>query len=217
MKPRLLLVDDLRYVAESGAALLRETGKFEEIKIATSRQEAERLTRQFQPHVILMDVKLPDETEGIDALRAIREIDPGARVIMLSIYRQPLWVAWAREAGAMGYLLKSASGEEVLTAIDQALQGRPTPWSGDPDPLIHRELTAWEVRVLRLAARGMKNEDIAKELKVTLRAVKGCFSEQIFYKLAVDNRVEAIRRARELGYLPPEPAEPHEDARLSVS
>jgi two-component system response regulator DesR len=110
----------------------------------------------------------------------------------------------------MDYLLKSASVTEVIETIHRALRGKRAKGPGPlPDPLTPRE-----VDVLRLAAEGLTNTQIAGRLPksdrptadpITERTIKRYFSYGIFPKLEVDNRVDAIRRARELGYLPPEP------------
>src|SRR5207247_1146527 len=116
MKPSVLLVDDHRMVAQGLAAYLRETEAYDTIAIATSAAEALARAAAEQPDVIVMDVRLRNETEGIDVLRQVVADNPKARVLMLSAYRQPHWVSQALDAGARGYLLKEAPAEEVHRA-----------------------------------------------------------------------------------------------------
>lgn len=184
----LLPVDDLTLVGE-----------------AQDGTEAVTLCRELRPDVVLMDMRLTGDTDGIAATRAIREACPYAQVIILSSFHDKKLVQGAVQAGAIGYLIKGVSGDALCDAIRAAAAGKPTldaaalealaqPVSSEPP--LGNDLTDREQDVLQLLATGMSNPEIAAALHLSVSAVKYHVSN-ILSKLGVANRTEAATIALE--------------------
>jgi NarL family two-component system response regulator LiaR len=201
---RVIIVDDHDMV-RSGLAVFLEA--FEDLVLvgeASDGVEAVRLCTEAQPHVVLMDLVMP-RMDGIAATRAIRKSHPDIQVIALTSFHNRDLVLGALQAGAVGYLLKSASIDELAEAIRSARKGRP---SLAPEALRilvsatyqqdlpGHDLTDREREVLALLAEGLNNPDIAQRLTVGLSTVKTHVSN-ILSKLGVSNRMEAAALALE--------------------
>jgi two-component system, NarL family, response regulator LiaR len=196
---RVLIVDDHAVVRSGLATFLQAFDDFELLGVAGDGVEAVRLCAEKPPDVVLMDLLMP-EMDGIAATRAIRERHSNVRVIALTSFQDQEKVQAALDAGAIGYLLKNVSADELAQAIRSARAGRPTLAPEATQALIHaatrpptpgHDLTPREREVLALMAQGLNNAGIAKRLVVNRSTAKFHVSN-ILTKLGVTNRTEAV-------------------------
>lgn len=206
---RLLIVDDHPVFRFGLRALLESEGEFEVVAEASSGNQAVGLAQEHEPDVVLMDITMP-EMNGIEATRRILETNPETGVLIVTMVDDASIFA-ALRAGARGYLLKGAEGEETLRAIRAVARGEmilsePIAervqqfFSGTPEQALSNfpELTPREQEVLSLIAKGLTNNAIASRLGLSPKTVRNQVSE-IYSKLGVSDRAEAIVRAREAG------------------
>jgi NarL family two-component system response regulator LiaR len=198
---RILLADDHALVRQGTRELLEREGDLEVVAEAANGEEAVRLTCEHSPDIALMDIAMP-VLNGIDATRQIKAARPGVSVLILSAYDDDQYIFALLEAGAAGYLLKNVGAEAVLhPAIARRVLSRIAPPQekqaeiSAPDRLSEREM-----EVLRLAAKGLKNQDIADELCLSVRTVQTHLSN-IFGKMGVGSRTEAVLEALKRGWL----------------
>jgi DNA-binding NarL/FixJ family response regulator len=200
---RVLVAEDHAVVREGTRDILEREAALTVVGEASNGQEAIDLTAALRPDVVVMDIRMPI-LSGIEAARQIRQVSPESRVLILSAYDDEDYIIAAMEAGASGYLLKTAHGEEVIAAIMAISRGEVVLQSSIAAVLWHnrgefqgshqRELddpSEREMEVLRLAARGLRNKEIARSLDVSVRTVEGHLSH-LFNKLGVTSRTEAI-------------------------
>jgi NarL family two-component system response regulator LiaR len=203
MKPiRVLIVDDHAMVRKGLVTFLKNQPELELIGEACDGQEAIDACKQNHPDVILMDLVMP-ELGGVAATRTIHQRWPHIQVIALTSFQEKELVQAALQAGAIGYLLKNISGEELAEAIRQAHSGRPTLAPEAVQALIQppseveslaASLTRREHEVLALLVKGMNNPEIAGQLFISRATVKVHISN-ILSKLGVASRTEAISLA----------------------
>jgi len=203
VKPiRVLIVDDHAVVRGGLSKFLQVHKDLELVGEAENGAEAVRFTRQLQPDVVLMDLKMP-EMDGVAATREIRSKHPKVHVIVLTSFAEDDMVQGALQAGATGYLLKNVSGAELANAIRAAHAGRMTLSSEATEALVHAaarpitpadELTEREREVLGLMVDGLSNQEIADRLFLSLGTVK-FHAGNIYAKLGVDSRVSAVTLA----------------------
>ena len=210
---RVLIVDDHPLFRDGMRGLLDSVADAEVIGEATSGDEAVELAEKLHPDVILMDIKMPG-TNGIEATRKVLEANPYIGVLVVTMFEDDDSVFAAMRAGARGYLLKDARGEEVVNAIRTVAGGgaifspgvarRLIDFFSVPKkpatapPRAFPELTAREEEILSLIAQGHENQDIAQRLYLSLKTVRNHVSN-IFTKLQVADRAQAVIRAREAG------------------
>jgi DNA-binding NarL/FixJ family response regulator len=209
---RLLIADDHRVYREGIRVLLHDISEVEVIGEAADGDQAIALSERLNPDVILMDLKMPG-TNGIEATRRIVEHDPRVGILVLTMYDDDDSVFSAMRAGARGYLLKDADQADLLRALQVVQRGEaifsPTVarrlmgyfaalQSAGRGVQAFPELTVREQDVLRLIAEGYSNAAIAARLALSIKTVQNHISN-IFSKLQVVDRAQAIVRAREAG------------------
>jgi DNA-binding NarL/FixJ family response regulator len=209
---RVLIADDHPLFRDGMQGLLGSLPDMEVVGEASSGEQAIELARALQPDVILMDIKMPG-INGIEATREILHISPRISVLVVTMFEDEDSVFAAMRAGARGYLLKDSSGQEVGHAIRAVASGEAIFGAGVAQRLISffsapsspavsqrafPELTEREEEILSLVAQGKINQQIAKELFVSLKTVRNHVSN-IFLKLQVADRAQAVIRAREAG------------------
>ena len=189
---RVLVADDHPVVREGICTMLELEDDIEVVGRASDGVEAVALAREQQPDITLLDVQMPN-LDGIDALRQIRGDDPTARVIVLTTYRNEDYLFPSLRAGALGYLLKDASREELAGAIRAVAAGHSLldPNLVDAARADHHLLTAREVEVLRLMADGRNNAQVATALFLSENTVKTHVSN-ILSKLGCRDRAAAV-------------------------
>ena len=210
---RILIADDHPVFRFGLRALLNAMADTEVVGEATSGEAAIELAATLRPDLIVMDINMPD-TNGIEATRRIREHNPDARVLVVTMLDDDSVFA-AMRAGARGYLLKGAEPAETLRAIRAVADGEAIFSAGVAERLMHffaspstpspeqpaaafPELTEREREVLDLIARGLTNSAIAERLVLSPKTVRNYITE-IFAKLQVADRAQAIIRARDAG------------------
>lgn len=199
---RVMLVDDHTMVRRGLAAFLKV---FDDLQLAGEAQngrEAIQLCADILPDVILMDMVMPD-MDGAAATRAIRQQFPHVQVIALTSFKEGDLVKNALEAGAIGYLLKDVSADELVRAIRAAHAGRATlspeaaqalVETANHPPVPGQDLTERELEVLALMVEGLNNTQIAGRLTVSSSTIKSHVSN-ILSKLGVASRTEAVTLA----------------------
>jgi len=214
---RLLLVDDHALVREGLRRLLELEEDVRVVGEATNGLDALHLARTLKPDVALMDISMPS-LDGITVMRRLYQESPSVAVIMLTMYRQQQHILQAMRGGARGYVLKSASSQEMLSAIRKVHQGgtfisseltgeivneyRRLSDGATPRPSIHA-LSEKEIEIIRGVATGMSNREIADKLAYSEKTVKNYLSI-IFQKLGIRDRTQAAIFALRQGLIPQE-------------
>ncbi len=208
---RILVVDDHTLFRRGLTALLSRDPQFEVVGDAADAGEAQRRAQALQPDLILLDNHLPG-VNGVDALPALREAAPAARVLMLTVSEDEQDLAAALRGGACGYLLKTIEGDALASAIRRAMRGEsvvaeemtgklvaafqatsaPAPLAAAPG----EGLSPRELEILRLIARGASNKEIGRELGIAETTVK-IHVQHLLRKLRLSSRVQAAVYASE--------------------
>lgn len=216
MPIKVLIADDHAFYREGVRAFLSNTPDVEVVGEASNGDEAINKTKELEPNVILMDLKMPG-MNGIEATRRIYESDSKIGVLVLTMFDDDDSVFAAMRAGARGYLLKDADKDEVVRAIVAVERGEaifspaiaqrmiqyfsagPSASSIKKQPGEFSELTERELEILNLIAKGDNNNTIANKLSLSIKTVQNYVSS-ILTKLQVADRAQAIVRAREAGF-----------------
>ncbi len=215
---KLLLADDHAVVRAGTRQLLERQPDFDIVGEAVDGEEAVRLTEELQPDVVVMDVRMP-KISGVEATRRIKAENSQVRVLVLTAHDDDEYVFALLQAGANGYLLKTAEIDELVKAIRTVAAGQSAlapavvgkvvaQFTGGKtllDVLSHPQeeysgLTERELEILRLVGEGLSNKQIGKELFISDRTVQAHLSN-IFAKLGVNTRTEAVMYAVRNGWI----------------
>ena len=212
---QVLIADDHLFYREGVRTLLQGVPDIEVVSEAATGDDAITQAAQLQPHVILMDIKMPG-LNGIEATRRIQHTSSHIGVLVVTMFEDDDSVFAAMRAGARGYLLKDADQDELVQAVRAVSRGQaifspaiaqrliqyfavlPSQAPHAGPPLVFPELTDREREVLALIARGDNNAAIAHRLVLSIKTVQNHVSN-IFGKLQVADRAQAIVRARAAG------------------
>jgi DNA-binding NarL/FixJ family response regulator len=208
---RVLVVDDHAVFRYGMRAMLANAKGFEVVGEAATGEEAVEKAAEMHPDIVLMDIQMSG-MNGIEATRRILQSNPDVSVVVVTMFGDDESVFLAMRVGARGYVLKGADAEEVMKVLRAVANGeahfgpeiakrlmsffsasRPAPPSEE-----FPELTAREVEILDLIARGMSNREIASRLYLSPKTIRNHVSN-VFLKLQVADRAQAIVRAREAG------------------
>jgi DNA-binding NarL/FixJ family response regulator len=210
---RVILADDHAVVRKGIREFLEQEGDVTVVAEATDGTEAVALVAEYQPDVAVLDIQMPGMT-GIEATRHIKAEYPEVRVLVLTAYDDDPYVFALLQAGASGYVLKTASSGDLVRAVravhrgesaldpavmqkvvQQLVSGRPLGAQASVEALTQRE-----VEVLRLAAKGRTNKTIGRALGISDRTVQGHLAN-IYGKLNVNSRTEAVTEALRQGWI----------------
>jgi len=213
-KIKILIADDHAVVREGTRKILEQEQDLEVIAEAVDGEEAVRLATELKPDVAIIDISMPN-LDGIEATRQIKALCPSITVLILTVYDNDQFIFSLLEAGAAGYLLKDVRALELVNAV-RAVHGgesvlhpsiarkvlnRFVPISDDSRKKVTFEaLSKREKDILRLATRGLSNQEIADQLCISIRTVQGHLTH-IFNKLQVSSRTEAVVRGLKEGWI----------------
>ncbi len=210
---RVILADDHALVREGIRQFLEEARDIVVIGEADDGAEAMQLVAELEPDVAVLDIRMPRVT-GIEATRRIKQHFPNIKVLILTAYDDDPYIRALLQAGADGYVLKTAHADELVKAVRdiyhgttalsptiatkivrQMTEGR-SPAASDQVEM----LTEREIEVLRLAAQGMTNREIGRELDISHRTVQGHLAN-VYEKLDVNSRTEAVTEGLRRGWI----------------
>ena len=210
---QVVLADDHSVVRKGIREFLEEGGDIYVVAEASTGSEAVRLVEEHQPDVAVLDIQMPDLT-GVEATRRIKARFPDVKVLVLTAYDDDPYIFALLQAGASGYMLKTADADDLVAAVhtvhagesalspsvaqkvvQQLASGRPLGAAKQIEPLTEREID-----VLQLAARGLTNKAIGRQLAISDRTVQGHLAN-VYGKLAVSSRTEAVTEALKRGWI----------------
>ncbi len=208
-----MIAEDHALVREGTRQILEDQPGLEVVGEAQDGEEAVALVSRLHPDVVLMDIAMP-KLNGIEATRRIKQHSPSTSVLLLTAYDDAQYIYALLDAGAAGYLLKSVRGEELVQAVRAVAEGESVlhpaiaakvfkRYTGPGQAAAQEEiepLSGRESEVLAMAAKGLSNKMIARELKLSDRTVQVHLSN-IFGKLGVASRTEAVITALRRGLL----------------
>ncbi len=215
-KTRILVADDHPLVREALVRVFSSQRDMEVVGEAADGEEAVEFANRLKPDVLVMDIMMP-KIDGLEASRRIKQLVPNVAILILTAYDDDSYVLGLLEAGAAGYLMKSARGQDLVEAVRSIRSGESVLHPKIIEKLLRRAvtgpakveqqklkliepLTPREKEMLRLVAAGMSNKEIADKLCLSLRTVKAHLSN-IFNKMNVASRSEALITALKLGII----------------
>jgi DNA-binding NarL/FixJ family response regulator len=203
---KILMADDHPVVRAGIRGMLETQPDFEVIAEAENGREALDQTSKHKPDVVLLDLRMP-EMDGVEAIGKIKENHPDIHILVLTTYDTDADIVRAVEAGATGYLLKDAPREELFRAVRATARGETVLAPPVAARLMSKvrdkgdtALTAREIDVLMLVARGANNQDVGEKLHISTATVKSHLL-QIYQKLGVSDRTAAVTTAIERGII----------------
>jgi DNA-binding NarL/FixJ family response regulator len=209
-KIRILLADD-HHIVRAGIRQLLESAKdIQVIAEAGDGEEAQALIQKYKPDVAVLDIQMP-KASGIEVTRWVRSHLPEVGVLILTAYDDEPYVMAVLQAGANGYVLKTAKTEELVQAVRDVYEGKSaldpsitqklmSNLFKGPEKKVVEPLTDRELDVLRLAAKGYTNKSIGVQLNISDRTVQGHLAH-VFAKLQATSRTEAVMRGVSLGWV----------------
>ncbi|HVZ85390.1 MAG TPA: response regulator transcription factor [Polyangia bacterium] len=217
MKTRVFVVDNHGILRGGLRALINLQLDMEVVGEAANGPDAERGVKETEPDVVLMDISMPNGG-GLAAIAAVKLVRPKTRIIVLTVHDELGYVRAAGQAGAVGYVVKSAVDTELLAAIRAVAQGRTfmdaslglgiaqtSIRSTSPDAEgkpATAQLTARELEVMRRVAEGFTNSQIAEELRLGVKSVE-TYRSRVMDKLGLTSRAALVRFALDCGVLTP--------------
>lgn len=210
---RILIADDHAVLRAGVAMLLAAQPDLEVVGEAADGTETAARAQQLQPDVVLLDLSMPGPASG-DVIRQVLRASPATRVLVLTMHDDPAYLASAMLAGAVGYVVKKVADTELLQAIRAVHAGRTfvdvtrtsdphhRPAAGKRDTSLNapKDLSGREVEVLRLLAQGHSNQQIAEQIRVSVKTVE-TYRTRLSEKLGLKGRAELYRFAVESGIL----------------
>lgn len=201
MSHSVLVVDDHALVRTGVVKIISHEPGLQVVAEASNGVEAVEAYARYRPDVTLLDLRMP-VMEGVEAVRQIRELDPQARVIVLTTYDTDEDITRALKAGAKAYALKDISATELVACIHDVLAGKtylaPAAAAKLAEGMARMQVTPRELSTLRLMADGKSNKEIATALGISERTVKSHLGH-LFDKLGVTSRTEAVKVATRRG------------------
>jgi two-component system NarL family response regulator len=201
MTHTVLVVDDHALVRTGVVKIIGHEPDLQVVAEAANGVEALEAYEKHRPDVTLLDLRMP-VMEGVEAVRRIRELDPQAKVIVLTTYDTDEDITRALKAGAKAYALKDISADELIACIHEVLNGKtylaPAAAAKLAEGMMRMQVTPRELSTLRLMADGKSNKEIATSLGITERTVKSHLGH-LFEKLGVTSRTEAVKVATRRG------------------
>jgi two-component system NarL family response regulator len=201
LRAKVLVADDHSLLRTGVANIINQEPDLEVVAQAVDGLDAIAAFTKYRPDVVLMDLRMP-QMEGVEAVRRIREIDPHARVVVLTTYDADEDIARALQAGAKAYILKDIAADGLIACIRDVLAGKtylaPAAAAKLAERVTQVQLTPRELAALKLLASGQSNKEIASSLEISERTVKSHLAH-LFEKLGVTSRTEAVRVATRRG------------------
>ena len=208
---KVILADDHAVVRSGIRQFLESTKDIQVLDEAENGEIAKVLIQKHHPDVVVLDIQMPKVT-GIDVARWIRKNNFNVGVLVLTAYDEDPYVNAVLQAGANGFVLKTASPEEIIKAVKDVHEGKSVldpaiahrimkKLTRGQDDYLYEPITDREHEVLRLVAKGFTNKAIGVQLSISDRTVQGHIAH-IFTKLQASSRTEAVMRAVSLGWLP---------------
>ncbi|MEO0599052.1 MAG: response regulator transcription factor, partial [Chloroflexota bacterium] len=204
--PRVVLADDHKIVRQ-GTKLYLESMGINVVGEATNGNQAVEMARTLHPDVVVMDIHMPELT-GIEATRRIRHDTDDVRVLVLTAYDNPAYIHALLDAGADGFVLKTAELSELLKALQEVAMGKQAFKTEDLERAAQHSnsseivegLTDREIDVLKRAINGLTNKQIGHHLFISDRTVQGHL-QNVYQKLGVNSRTEAVSTALKYGII----------------
>ena len=201
---RIVLAEDHALVREGTHRILEQYSDLTVIGEAADGEEALELITRLKPDVAILDIRMP-KLNGIEVVRQMKEHSPNTKTLMLTAYDDDDYILALMEAGASGYLLKTAHASELVNAVRSVHLGEPVLhpaiavkvarlWAHrriSVGQQVTEQLSLREREILELAAKGLRNKAIADKLNISVRTVEGHFN-RIFAKLGISSRTEAV-------------------------
>jgi DNA-binding NarL/FixJ family response regulator len=202
-KITILLVDDHKLIRESWAFILNSDPRFQVIAETSSGGDAIELARDLRPHIVLMDVNMTP-VNGFEATKLIRKVSPGSRIIGITMHSMPAYAKRMLQIGAMGYVTKNSSKDEMITAILEVYQGKKYICDEVKNILAHQELeedgdgqpdmnvlSRRELEIVKHIREGSSSKEIALNLDISLKTVE-VHRYNILRKLTLKNTASLV-------------------------
>jgi len=201
-KITILLVDDHKLIRESWSFILNSDSRFQVIGETSNAEEAVEIAKEKRPKIVLMDINMTP-VNGFEATKLVRKFSPGARIIGISMHSMPAYARRMLQMGAMGYVTKNSSKDELLTAITEVSEGRKYVCEEVKNILAQQELveeggppdmnvlSRRELDIVQLIKEGMSSKEIALKLDISLKTVE-VHRYNILKKLSLKNTAALV-------------------------